>query len=271
MSWSVTSRLKKPEQKFGVSSAKNLRSEAMLTRNTRAPEEALAELLVKMQDAREELVAASTEQQRVPTLQETVRQKKDQFRREHGEERAFEVTEIPEYIETQRINGRVKIALQTIQTLRSQLDSILRQLSIRSRQAEITLTNLSQLIAYPSLEQAETIIGMIEVLLGEISKKPHANRHTNAAREAKPSRGQDATNPARMMAGVDPEESVKNNSSVPYEIAARYLNVSRGHIGRLVLQRKLDSVGRGQNKKITSQSLQKYRGETPPPKKSEPK
>ncbi len=55
------------------------------------------------------------------------------------------------------------------------------------------------------------------------------------------------------------ESVLKNKANVNFQIAAHYLDCSPRHIARLAHFGKLDVVGKGHNRKITTASLLLYK------------
>ena len=66
-----------------------------------------------------------------------------------------------------------------------------------------------------------------------------------------------------VSAEFDPEELLKGKMAVNFQAAAQYIGVSDRQIRNLVKQGKLDVVGGGQQRKITTASLRRRKGESP--------
>jgi len=64
-------------------------------------------------------------------------------------------------------------------------------------------------------------------------------------------------------AAFDPEEVLKGKTAVNYQIAAQYLGITDRQIRNLIKQDELDIVGGGQQRKITTASLRRRKGEPP--------
>jgi excisionase family DNA binding protein len=64
-----------------------------------------------------------------------------------------------------------------------------------------------------------------------------------------------------------PAGTAPHSDRMNLEQAAKYLSLSGRHIRNLVREHKLDSVGDGRNKRITTESLRRYKGESTPSQK----
>jgi hypothetical protein len=61
----------------------------------------------------------------------------------------------------------------------------------------------------------------------------------------------------------DPEDLLQGKAAVNYQIAAQYLGLTDRQIRNLVRKKNLNSVGGGQQKRITTASLRRRKGELP--------
>jgi hypothetical protein len=114
--------------------------------------------------------------------------------------------------------------------------------------AVATLEEIKELPGQPILEDART---MIRLLMRIPPRKPAEPEHSPA----------DALNQQREpCAEVVGEKPLAGQDTVTKETAAKYLNVTPRQIRKLVSGGTLHSVGKGHYKKITTESLLRYKG-----------